>query len=259
VPLPARVAADAIALLQRLFTDTGRKWTDEEIDRYGTPTIKAAKNLLRSQNIGGIGVDFGGTAPPPAVPGAGAVAGPPSARMGMGYGEPEGAWKEVPYRFGSPSKDTYTNNALKPGTPAPAPAAPKTTAPAPAAPAPRGGGGGGGGGGGAAEDNGLPEQWNTFFNKIFGPMETYYTPERGGIAQAATDYKTFQNLWSGKLNRWLTPEELARALGEFYAIAETLKGQGHTVTLGDLYSWVQRQIYKLPAPPTVTPIKPGEV
>jgi hypothetical protein len=259
---PLRWWADAVKSVadfaKRLRDDTGRAWTNDEIYRFAPPNVKAAMNALgtagQQAQAGGYGEPPGAFSevPPPATAAAPSPAWTPSGK-GSAFPTPWGMGGAAPT---APAKTTPVV-APKSTTPVAPVVPPKATAPAPA-PAPRGGGGGGGGGG-APADNGLPEQWNTFFNKIFGPMESYYTPERGGVTQAPTDYKTFQNLWSGKLNRWLTPEELARALGEFYAIAENLKTRGHTVTLGDLYSWTQRQIYDLPAPPTVTPIKPGEV
>lgn len=95
----------------------------------------------------------------------------------------------------------------------------------------------------------LPGAWGNWFSSVYGALDKYYTPERGGPAQAQYDFANWRNLFAQLVGRPPTAEDFAGVLGGY---REWALANNRAVTLSGLYEWM-RQVYgERPRPPLVS-------
>ncbi len=135
-----------------------------------------------------------------------------------------------------------------------------TVTPPPVTPLTTGGGYYGGGGGGgyapAATAEGLPVVYQTWFESIFGPVATYYTPERGGVGQAYKDYQSLQYLWQSLTGTLPTIEQLNGILLIVKQYLGTLERTPGFTDVLDYVRWLGRPKGN---PPPVSYLNVGEL
>ena len=62
---------------------------------------------------------------------------------------------------------------------------------------------------------GMSGVWGNWFSQLFGPLANFYTPARGGTAQATADYRSWSNLFADAAGRPATDADISRVFGEY--------------------------------------------
>lgn len=62
---------------------------------------------------------------------------------------------------------------------------------------------------------GMSGVWGNWFSQIFGPLANYYTPARGGTAQATADYRSWANAFADVAGRPATDADVSRIFKEY--------------------------------------------
>lgn len=107
---------------------------------------------------------------------------------------------------------------------------------------------------GAAQQQALNAQnlsgaWGNWFASVFGPLATYYTPERGGPAQAQYDFRNWQALFTQVFGRPPDASDFAEVLGSYRQYAVT---RGEPATLRGLYEFTARMYQPRPRLPPIS-------
>jgi hypothetical protein len=103
-------------------------------------------------------------------------------------------------------------------------------------------GGGGYGGGGYSSGGGsgaTPPGYTAGFTSTLGDPATYYTPERGGMAQMTTDYNNMKYLWENTTGKPFQNTDWA-AMWKNVAANKAANGNLTITTFGDVYDYVYR-------------------
>ena len=104
----------------------------------------------------------------------------------------------------------------------------------------------------ALNQQNLPGAWGNWFASTFGPLATYYTPERGGPTQAQWDYRNWQSLFSQLFGRPPTPDDFAEIFDAYRQQALTT---GTPATLAGFFAWMQRTYGQMPRPPMTSYVR----
>jgi hypothetical protein len=101
---------------------------------------------------------------------------------------------------------------------------------------------------------GVPEWYSNWFKAQYG--RDYYTTERGGPEQAATDYKTLMQYWGDKTGRLPTPIETTRFLTQFSGHAALL---GRPATIEDMLNYATSYLTRPEVPKPLAYLNTGQI
>jgi hypothetical protein len=92
---------------------------------------------------------------------------------------------------------------------------------------------------------------------VFGPIQNYYTPQRGGAQQAQQDYYSLTNSWSQAAGQPLSSEAFPGVFGSYGRYATTNQ---QAPSMSGLLGYVnQSMLSRPPAPPPTSYLKVGEI
>ena len=99
----------------------------------------------------------------------------------------------------------------------------------------------------ALNAKGLSGTWSNWFSSVFGPLDQYYTPARGGEAQALTDYRQWQAVWQDVAGRPATDLDVANVTGQY---RQWLLANRKVASLADFYDFTRQLVgqQKVPTP-----------
>lgn len=112
--------------------------------------------------------------------------------------------------------------------------------------------GSGYGGGGGSAVSGLPAEYRTGFEAVFGPAATFYG---ASPAQAAADYESLANLWQNATGTPIQPTDWTRIWG----LLSTAKPAGRAPVWSDIYTAAQRYLARPPSTANVSHLNTSEI
>lgn len=99
----------------------------------------------------------------------------------------------------------------------------------------------------AFNQKGISGNWANWFSSIFGDFNAYYTPARGGEAQATQDYRQWQTAFGDIAGRPATESDMQNVLSQY---RQWILANRRLPSLSDLYDFTRQLVgtQKQPSP-----------